>query len=335
MNVVLSDMESTPREFMDSLRETTGMKWEAIDWQSNQMRTGKASEAKRYLKYVFKPLSVVFRRDLENICAWQQFYGISYAFWSRLFHRPKTARLTVMTFIYKPKGGRAGRLYERFVRYAVTSDYIDTITCSSSDECDRYSREFGVPRDKFRFVPWCIEDYVPDYPFDPDAETGYILASGRSNRDYPFFIGALRGTGFKAKVVDDTLGRIDEPDNVEVIRNSAGGHSQAAFQLLGRGASHRRSGRFRRADRSAPGLGIREACRVHEGQGALGRLHHRRRGRAPYRQGPGAARCRVGASAGRPGALRAAGEERAPRVRAELHRGGSRPSCRRDLPLIA
>lgn len=44
MNVVLSDMESTPLEFMESLKRTTGMKWTAIDWQSNQMRTGKASE---------------------------------------------------------------------------------------------------------------------------------------------------------------------------------------------------------------------------------------------------------------------------------------------------
>ena len=225
MNVVLSDMESTPLEFMESLKRTTGMKWTAIDWQSNQMRTGKASEARRYLKYIFKPLSVVFRKDVENIVAWQQFYGISFAFWSRLLQRPKTARLTVMTFIYKPKDGWIGNLYKRFIRYAVTSRYIDTITCSSSDECNRYAEIFGVPREKFTFVPWCIEDHSTQYHRDPSRETEYILGSGRSNRDWPLLIESVRDTEYRVKIIDDTFKSAEIPENVQVFNNVSGGHA--------------------------------------------------------------------------------------------------------------
>ncbi|MBM6906704.1 glycosyltransferase family 4 protein [Collinsella tanakaei] len=223
MNLVISDMESVPDEFMSALSEKTGLEWSTLDWQSNQPRAGIVSELKRYATYIFRPLSVVFRKDLDRIVTWQQFYGISYAFWSRLLRRPKTARLTVMTFIYKPKGGHAGRVYERFIGYALRSRYIDTITRSSSAECDRYSEEFDVPRERFAFVPWCVEDRSAEHPFDPSRESGYVLASGRSNRDYPLLIEAATGADFRVKIIDDTLGDVPCPPNVELIGNAWGG----------------------------------------------------------------------------------------------------------------
>ena len=208
---------------MTTLSETTGLEWVAFNWESNQPRTGVMSELRRYATYIFRPLSVVFRGDLERIVAWQQFYGISYAFWSRLLRRPKTARLTAMTFIYKPKRGIAGKVYERFVGYALRSCYIDTLTCSSSAECDRYAVTFGVPRERFTFVPWCVDDRSPEHPFDPSRESGYVLASGRSNRDYPLLIESARDAGFSVKIIDDTLGDIPHPANVEIVGNSWGG----------------------------------------------------------------------------------------------------------------
>lgn len=220
MNVVIGDMRAVPSRFMTSLAETTGHEWVAFDWESNQPRTGVMSELRRYATYIFRPLSVVFRKDLERIVAWQQFYGISYAFWSRLLRRSKTAQLTAMTFIYKPKRGFVGKVYERFVGYALKSCYIDTLTCSSSAECDRYAAVFGVPRERFSFVPWCVDDQSPDHPFDPSRENGYVLASGRSNRDYPLLIESAQGADFSVKIIDDTLGDVPHPDNVEIIRNA-------------------------------------------------------------------------------------------------------------------
>ena len=63
----------------------------------------------------------------KTLLCWQQFYGIAIAFFCRLFHLKKRFRLVIMTFIYKPRSGFAGRLFERFVRYAVTSDAVDRI----------------------------------------------------------------------------------------------------------------------------------------------------------------------------------------------------------------
>lgn len=128
-----------------------------------------------------------------------------------------------MTFIYKPKGGLAGKVYERFVGYALRSRYIDTITCSSSAECDRYSKTFGVPRERFAFVPWCVEDCSAEHSYDPSREAGYVLASGRSNRDYPLLVKAATGADFQVKIIDDTLRDVPCPPNVEIIRNAWGG----------------------------------------------------------------------------------------------------------------
>lgn len=225
MNVVLGDMEDVPEEFMSALSKATGLEWVAFNWQSNQPRTGIISELRRYASYIFRPLSLVFRRDLDRVVAWQQFYGVSYAFWSRFLRRPKTARLTAMTFIYKPKKGPIGKLYERFVKYALRSPYIDILTCSSSSECERYAKVFGLPREKFSFVPWCIEDFSKHHPFDSTRDNGYILASGRSNRDYPLLIEAAKGAVFRVKIIDDTLGNVPCPPNVEILGNVWGGES--------------------------------------------------------------------------------------------------------------
>lgn len=223
MNVVISDMEAVPEDFMTALEERTGLDWTAFNWQSNQPRTGIVSELKRYATYVFRPLSLVFRRGFDRIVAWQQFYGISYAFWSRLLRRPKTARLTVMTFIYKPKGSLLGKMYERFVGYALKSKYIDKILCPSSAECDRYAEIFGLDREKFAFVPCCVEDLSTEHPFSPSRESDYILACGRSNRDYSLLMRAAADGSFQVKIIDDTLGNVPCPKNVEIIRNAFGG----------------------------------------------------------------------------------------------------------------
>lgn len=221
MNVVISDMKSTPMEFVSSLETTTQMKWMAINWQSNQLRTSKVSEVKRYLKYIFMPLLIVFRKDLKNICAWQQFYGICYAFWSRFFHRPKTARLTVMTFIYKPRDGLMGRLYSSFIHFAVSSCYIDRLVCTSSDACKRYAELFGIDRCKFVFSPIGIPDEWGAHPINSEADNGYLIDVGRSNRDHASLVEAVRGTKWAAKIIDDTY-HADVPANVEVFNNMRG-----------------------------------------------------------------------------------------------------------------
>lgn len=222
MNLILNDNDHAAEgldDFREVLERETGISWEWIDWVSNQPRAGALSEIRRYGKYILKPIALVFRRDVENICSWQQFYAVSYAFFSRLFRRPKTARVTAMTFIYKPKSGIVGHLFERYVRYAVTSGFIDSITCTSSSECEAYAERFGLPREMFSFVPWAIPDYARE--FNTARSEGFILGSGRSNRDWRYLMDELDGTEYKAIIVDDTLRDADAPANVEILTDVA------------------------------------------------------------------------------------------------------------------
>lgn len=223
VNIILNDNDHVAEgldDFRMVLERETGKSWAWADWVSNQPRTSTLSEIRRYGKYILYPLSLVFRKDIETICSWQQFYAVSYAYFSRLFRRPKTARVTAMTFIYKPKSGIVGRLFEGYVRYAVTSGFIDRITCTSSGECEAYAAYFGLPREMFSFVPWAIPDYTRE--FAAVRSEGFVLGSGRSNRDWRYLMDELDGTEYEAKIIDDTLSGVEAPANVEVLTNVAG-----------------------------------------------------------------------------------------------------------------
>ena len=52
-----------------------------------------------------------------------------------------------MTFIYKPKG----RLYHKFIGYALSSTYVDKIICFSKEECKYYSDLFNIERKNLNF----------------------------------------------------------------------------------------------------------------------------------------------------------------------------------------
>ncbi len=106
-NVILIDFPKIDDwEFKKSLQEETNMEWEECGVVSNHKRQKPFSDSIRILKYFLFPLTIFFKRkQYKNIIAWQQFYGLLYAFYCRLFHTKKYNRLIVMTFIYKEKKG--------------------------------------------------------------------------------------------------------------------------------------------------------------------------------------------------------------------------------------
>lgn len=223
MNLILNDNDgSEMQDFVAGLERATGEGWRLANWVANQPRTGAVSELKRYCRYVFKPLSLVFRRDVASICAWQQFFGVSYAAFSRLLRRPKTARLVVLTFIYMPKGGAAGRLFEQWVRYALESDHLDAVVCYTSAEVERYAGLFPGAAGKFRFLPCAVEDAAAGREGAPEADSRGVIAVGRSNRDYEYLIGELAGTGWDLTIVDDELAEPAGAPNVRVLRDVHG-----------------------------------------------------------------------------------------------------------------
>jgi len=87
------------------------------------------------------------------------------------------------------------------------------IVCFSSAECDAYAMLLRLPRERFIFLPtpW------RDDEVETERDDGYILALGRSARDYPTLLRAVRGTDLPVLLVADgpaALGSESVPPNV-------------------------------------------------------------------------------------------------------------------------
>lgn len=181
-------------QFTKALSES-GEQW--VDVGTYCGRKSKIETIKCFIKYFTFPLGIILSgKKFGKILAWQQFFGLNYAFFSRLFHLKKRTKLYVMTFIYKPKGGKVGKIYDRYMHYIVESEYIDKFICFSSAECDYYKDLFGV--DKFIYVPLGKEPMNVNE--DEIADDGYIFSTGRSNRDYDFLIESLADTDYKVRI---------------------------------------------------------------------------------------------------------------------------------------
>lgn len=218
-NVVLFDKKIDSNNlFLKKLNEHGS--WIAKSKRTNHLHGGIIKNILRFAWYFIFPLSIVLQRKKYNkIIGWQQFYGLNFAFWSRLFKLKKNNELIVMTFIYKKKNGFAGMLYHKYISYIVTSKYIDKFICFAKEECDYYSKLFSMNKNKFIFVP-LGESKVTDVPL---SDEGYIFATGRSNRDYHFLIDVLEGTDYKLTIACDTF-HYNNNGNIVVQNNCYGKH---------------------------------------------------------------------------------------------------------------
>lgn len=205
-NIVLVDFKPENKwKFLDALNEKTNKEWKVIPYESNKDRGNGFSNMKRYFKYFLFPFRIfLHRKTYAEIIAWQQFYGLIYAFYCKLFHCRKVNKLIVMTFIYKDKTGPLGLIYRSFIRYCIKSRYIDRIICFSSGECSYYSSLFHMDKDKFSFIPLGeeLEESKPDDMKEFSEDNDYILAIGYSCRDYDFLIDTLRNKNYKVRIYE-------------------------------------------------------------------------------------------------------------------------------------
>ena len=125
-NVILIDYNAPDNwEFHKAIEKTTGIKWCVYRAISNENHGGFLQKLIRYGKYFLVPMKIAKNHKRYNkILAWQQFYGLILAFYFRLFRVQNTPEIVVLTFIYKAKKSFVGKLYDKFMRYIVTSEYI-------------------------------------------------------------------------------------------------------------------------------------------------------------------------------------------------------------------
>jgi glycosyltransferase involved in cell wall biosynthesis len=223
-NYILTDFKTPLRwPFLLSLKEESNSQW--VVWQkiSNNLHGNNTLNFIRVVRYFLCPLELLIkRRKLKTIIAWQQFYGLNFAFWSRLLGLKKKQTLVIMTFIYKPKKGLIGQLYYHYMSYIIHSDLIDLFICFSKNECELYSEIFNSERKLFQYVPLGIERISENIIANIDTYP-YIFSTGRSNRDYNFLIDALKNEDYTLHIACDTINyKSETPSNVIINRNCYG-----------------------------------------------------------------------------------------------------------------
>lgn len=106
------------------------------------------------------------------------------------------------------------------MKYIVNSKYIDKIICHSANEIEYYNDIFHPTQcGKFQYVKLGYEDIGTNYK---NMKKEYIVAVGRSNRDYEFLIKALRNTSYELYIICDNMKECTKQNNIHVLRNCYG-----------------------------------------------------------------------------------------------------------------
>jgi glycosyltransferase involved in cell wall biosynthesis len=217
------DSDDFKRGLVDSTAgEGGGGCWQVESCVANKGRDKRFSSVARYFKYFAFPFAVFLRRNRYRIIVgWQTFYGLNLAFYERLFHVRKSHVIIVCNLAYKKKSGFIGKMYDKYMRYVVNSEYVDLIISSSSPYCEIIKEEFSLDNEKVIAVPFGIEDYAKMSVKDR-ANGDFILSVGRSNRDWGLLIECFRDTPYTLKIVCDTYHPDNLPQNIEVLNTVHG-----------------------------------------------------------------------------------------------------------------
>ncbi|GHT27347.1 hypothetical protein FACS189432_03690 [Bacteroidia bacterium] len=223
-NGLFIDMPLEPDwEFHLGLEAESGETWEIKSYVSNEGRTNKIANLIRYGKYFYYSFLIFLNRNKhEKILCWQQFYGLLLVLYCRIFHVKKTFQLVIMTFIYKKKSGIIGHIYDSFMRYIITSKYIDRLIVFSKQEVAYYAERFALNKSKFVYFPLGIDKITGLTDNQALLEEQYILSVGRSNRDYDFLLEALKGSPYAVKILSNTLHK-PSLEKIEIYNNAFNG----------------------------------------------------------------------------------------------------------------
>lgn len=118
-------------------------------------------------------------------CGWLSF-AIAFLQTVTMVHRP---RHVILQFIMRERQPTwSSRLKYAFMKWCFSS--VDLCVCSSRAECRYYEQAFGWPAAKLAYVPLHSDPRFLDLPV---AEGAYVIAAGRTFRDYATLTAAFRG----------------------------------------------------------------------------------------------------------------------------------------------
>ncbi len=156
------------------------------------------------------------RRKYDYIFTFEaDLVGLGIALWQSLLFM-KRPRHVILHFIMREKTDRvASRLKYALMTFIFGSVY--RVICSSQEEADYYREAFSWDSRKVRFVP--LQTSSTFLQGGPGAEGDYLVAAGRTFRDYATAIAAVKGTPFRLVIVGGSgiVKQLRTDQQVEVI----------------------------------------------------------------------------------------------------------------------
>lgn len=227
-NLILTDCD--PDEvitFKNGCEAASGLSFEIVSNVSNLNHGNAWKRLKRYFSYFYFPFSIFLKRkELGVVVGWQQFHAINFAFFSRLFRTGNCVKTVAVNFTYKSKRGLVGKLYRRYMGYAVSSPYLYRIHVLSHQYAADMSREFGVDMSRFIVTPFGTPDNYGVWKNLICEDHDFVLALGRSNRDFDILVKMWKHPLLQSSrliIISDTWNPSGElPSNVKHLNNVKG-----------------------------------------------------------------------------------------------------------------
>lgn len=240
-NLILADCD--PAEIADfqlGLQQESGLDFAIISARSNKLHGSALKKLRRYCSYFTLPLRLLGRRKEPGlIIGWQQFHAINFAFFMRMLRLKKRCRVVAVNFTYKQKPGLIGRIYERYMRFAVAPGYVDALHVPSAEYGRQLAQEFGfAPRD---VIVTCFgtPDRHDEWASLQCPVENFALAIGRSNRDFDFLARVwsrpeIKNSGVKLVIISDTWHPVTPIDDNPAIIHLANVKGVDSFPYFAR-----------------------------------------------------------------------------------------------------
>lgn len=194
-----------------------------------------------YVRLVYKGLGsqdipiieipLVMLKVLKHLLSWRRhrysyvftfecdLVGLSIAFWQSVtgMRRPKHV---ILQFIMREKD----QTFKSRTKYAlmrILFSSVHRVVVSSNLELEYYQNVFNWPRRKLAFIPFHTD---PELLYKKlVAEDDFVLAAGRSFRDYDTLLQAISGTNIKLLIVGGSgvIARYSQIENVRIMENIA------------------------------------------------------------------------------------------------------------------
>ncbi len=178
-------------------KELCRLEYERLVFKEKYSQDIRTFDLPRVMFLIFRRLTS-WRKNYDYVFSFEcDLVGFCIAFWQSVFRWKKPKHVILQFIMRERQDNWVSKLKYTLMQFVFSS--VHCIVVSSRLELEYYRKVFGWPHHKLAFVPFHT---TPEFlQRELPAEEDYIIAAGRSFRDYKTLTEALRDTDTHAVIV--------------------------------------------------------------------------------------------------------------------------------------